>query len=116
MPLPVACTNEEKVTIICTPLTGPMPGFPGGKAAELDGALTVTRQSGDATVEQDPNLPLQFKLVSGDGLGDSVFKVDGDADLGAGVEPISDIVTLTVSGAKARNLGLQVGPVEKKAA
>lgn len=116
MPLSVACTNEEMVTVICTPLTGPMPGFPGGKAAEIQGALVITRQSGSGTVLQDENLPLQFKAVSGDDLGDTIYLVEGDADLGAGVEPISDLCTLTVTGARARNLGLQAGPVEKKPA
>lgn len=104
------------VTVICVPLTGPAPGFPGGRPAVLDGALTVTRQSGDGTILQDPALPLQFKAVSGDLLADTVFLVEGDADLGAGVEPISDTVTLTVTGAKARNLGLQAGVIEAKAA
>lgn len=115
MALSIACTNEQKVTVICTPITGPAPGFPGGRPAGIDGALKVTVQSGDGTVEQDPNFPLRFKAVSGESLGDTVYLVEADADLGAEtVETISDLVTLTVTGARARNLGLQAGPVEPK--
>lgn len=108
MPLTVACTNEQKITITAAPKTAT------GKPASLDGPLTITVQSGDGLVEQDPATPLQFKAVSGDALGDTVYLVEGDADLGAGVETISDLVTLTVSSAKAANFGLVVGPVEPK--
>ena len=108
MPLPIACTNEQKVTVISTPRTA------GGRPAAVEGALRVTVQSGDGTVEQSPATPLQFKAVSGDLPGDTVYLVEADADLGAGVTLISDVVTLTVTSATAANIGLAAGPTEPK--
>lgn len=119
MSLPVACNNTEMITVICTPLTGPVSGFPGGKPAELDGPLRVSVQSGDGTFSQDPLFPLQFKAISGELLADTVYLVEGDADLLSGaseVELIQDTVVLTVTGARARFLGLAPGIIEPKPA
>lgn len=106
--LSIACNNEQKVTVNAAPQSA------SGKPATIDGALTVTVQSGDGTVEQDPASPLSFKAVSGDGLGDTVFLVEGDADLGAGVVTIQDTVTLSVTSAVAANFGLSAGVTEPK--
>lgn len=100
MPLEIACTTEEKVQITATPQTA------GGRPAQIDGALRVTVQSGNGTVNQDPADPLSFEAVSGDAPGETVYLVEADADLGAGTELIQDTVTLVVSGAKAANFGL----------
>jgi hypothetical protein len=40
--------------------------------------------------------------------------IEADADLGEGVETISDAIRLTVEGAKAQSLGLSVGTPEPK--
>lgn len=106
--LQIACTNDQKVTVVATPKTD------GGRPAAIDGALRVTVQSGDGTFEQDPATPLQFKAVSGDAPGVTSYLVEADADLGAGVVLIQDIVELTVTGAQASNFGLAAGPVEPK--
>jgi len=108
MPLEIACTNEEKVPVTASPKTA------GGRPAQIDGALRVTVQSGDGTVEQDPAKPLEFFAVSGDIPGTTEYLVEADADLGAGVETIQDTVTLVVNGAKAANFGISAGtPVTK---
>jgi len=106
--LSVACTNAQKVTVTATPKSI------SGRPATLDGPLTVTVQSGDGTVEQDPAAPLSFKAVSGEAPGTTVYLVEGDADLGAGVVTIQDTVELTVTSENAANFGLSAGPVENK--
>ena len=109
MPLEVACTNEEKVAITASPQTIT------GRAAQIDGVLRVTVQSGEGTFEEPTTeAPNTFKVVSGDNPGDTVYLVEADADLGEGVETISDTVTLTVSGARAQNFGLTAGTPEPK--
>ena len=108
MPLLIACSNEQKVPVTATPVTE------SGNPAQIDGALIVTVQSGDGTIEQDPAFPLTFKAVSGSLPGDTVYLVEADADLGAGIVTISDIVTLTVTSATAKSFGLAAGPAEPK--
>lgn len=116
MPLSVTCTNAEKKTVFITPKTDPVSGFPGGRpAAYQPGSLVITpRAGGDGTVEYDENFPGQFKAVSGELLGDTIYDLSADADLGAGVVPITDTVTLTVTSAQAKNFGLTEGPTELK--
>jgi len=110
MGLAVACSNEEMVVgCAATPLTS------GGKPAQIDGALKITVQSGDGTFAQDPASPLNFDLISGDAIADTVYLVEADADLGAGVETIQDTVTLTVTSAHAKNFGFSAGVVQPKA-
>jgi len=106
--LSVACSNAEKVTVTANPVTS------SGRPAKFDGALRVTVQSGDGTVEQDPTLPNSFKAVSGDVPGTTVYLVEADVDLGAGVTDISDTVELVVSGENAAAFGLVAGVVEPK--
>lgn len=103
-----ACTTEQKVTVRLNPKTL------GGRAAQLDGPVRVTVQSGDGTIEQDAATPNEFTAVSADTPGVTDYLVEGDADLGAGVEPISDVFRLVVEGAKAANLGMVADePVNK---
>lgn len=106
--LGIASNNEQKVKVTASPVTS------SGKPAQIDGALTITVQSGDATFTQDPADPKSFYAVSGDNPGTSVFLVEADADLGAGTESISDTVEYEVSGAKAQSFGLTAGAPEPK--
>lgn len=99
MALNLTCTTEEKIRVVANPTT------PSGRSAALDGPLTVTTVSGDATVDQSGG-PLEFFIVSGDAPGDSTFLVEADADLGSGVVLIQDTITLTVAGALAQSFGL----------
>lgn len=105
--LAVKISNEQKVKITLTPKTDT------GKPAKLDGAPVWTVVSGDSTVVPAPD-GLSADLVSSDTPGDTVFLVDADADLGTGVEDLQETITLTVTGANAKNLGLSAdAPVPK---
>lgn len=100
-------TNEQKIPVTLKPVTDT------GKPAKLDGAPVWTVVSGEATVVPAAD-GLSADLISSDTPGDTVFLVDGDADLGSGVEDIQETITLHVSGANAKNLGISFGaPVPK---
>jgi hypothetical protein len=103
----ITITNEQKVTFTLAPITAT------GKAAKVDGAPVWTVQSGDSTVVTAAD-GLSASLVSSDTPGDTVVLVEADADLGSGVETISDIIQLHVQGARAQNLGLTAGTPEPK--
>jgi hypothetical protein len=106
MPLDVSSTNEQKIPIGVNPVT--MTGNP----ASLDGPISVSIVSGEGTVEMidDRN----FFVVSGSNPGDTAYLVEGDADLGAGVETIQDMIVYHVEGAKATNLGMSAGAAVPK--
>lgn len=105
--LELSITNEQKVQVTLTPVTAT------GKPAPVDGVPTWVVASGDATVDVAAD-GLSAFLISGDNPGQSSIVVSADADLGAGVETISDSITLTVEGAKAISLGLTASaPVAK---
>lgn len=105
--LELTITNEQKVKVTLTPVTDT------GRPASLDGAPAWTVQSGDSTVVPDEG-GLSAFLVSSDTPGDTIFVVTADADLGEGVEELSDTIRLTVAGARAKNLGLSAGTPEPK--
>lgn len=104
----VKITNEQKIPVSLAPVTAT------GKPAKLDGAPKWSRISGDSEVVPSSD-GLSADLVSSDTPGDTVFLVEADADLGEGVETISDTITLHVEGARAANLGLVVGDAVPKA-
>ena len=95
-------TNEQKVNVTLSPKTD------SGKPAKLDGAPVWTVVSGDSTVVAAAD-GLSADLISSDTPGDTTFLVDGDADLGTGVEDVQETITLHVSGANAKNLGIAFG-------
>lgn len=107
MPVSVKLSNEQKVKVTLTPVTDT------GKPAKLDGAPTWEVISGGATLAVAPD-GLSADLISADDPGDSEILVKADADLGEGVEEISDVIQLSVVGATAKNLGLTVGTPEPK--
>jgi len=98
MALELNCTNEEKIKVTVNPVT--LAGTP----VALDGPVVAVVQSGDGTVEMVDDK--SFFLVSGANPGDTAYLVSGDADLGSGVQNISDTIVLKVAGALAANLGL----------
>lgn len=103
----IKITNEQKVKVSLTPVTDT------GKPAKLDGKPTWEVVSGFSTIAVDPD-GMSADLVSEDNPGTTVFAVAADADLGEGVEEVADTITLTVEGARARNLGLTAAaPVAK---
>jgi len=107
----VTITNEQKIQVTLSPITAT------GKPAKLDGIPTWTKTS-----PQDPDGAtldvaadgLSAFLISSDTPGDTMILVEADADLGVGVETISDIIQLHVLAVQANHLGLVVGiPVPK---
>ena len=103
----VTITNEQKVNVTLAPVTA------GGHAAELDGVPTWEVISGSATVEVAAD-GKSADLISSDDPGDSEILIKADADLGAGVVEVSDVIQLTTAHALAANLGLTVGTPEPK--
>jgi hypothetical protein len=97
-----ACTNRQQVVVTLTP-DGPIE------------SVTVTVQSGDGTVLQDPATPLVVRFVSGEIAGQTVYLVEGDARVGEGENMIPETVELTVAAAEARSLGLSQTALEDKA-
>jgi hypothetical protein len=106
--LGLACSTEQKVKVTAAPVTA------GGRPARFDGALTVTVQSGDGTFTQDAAEPNSFFAVSGDAPGTTVYLIEADADLGAGVITLQDTVELEVAGVNAASFGLTAGAPEAK--
>lgn len=107
MPLELKITNEQKIKVTLTPKTDT------GKPAKLDGVPAWEVVSGNSTVVVAAD-GLSADLVSADDPGDTQFLVKADADIGEGVEEISDIISLGVVGATAKNLGLSAGQPEPK--
>ena len=107
MPLSVKITNEQKVKVTLTPVTDT------GKPAKLDGSPAWTVISGNSSVAVSDD-GLSADLISADDPGDTEVLVKADADLGDGIEEISDIIKLSVVGATAKNLGLSAGTPEPK--
>lgn len=107
MPAEVTITNTQKIKATLNIVTD------SGKPAKVDGKPTWSVVSGNATtvVAEDG---LSADLVSADEPGDTQFLVEADANLGEGVETISDTVTLHVAGEQAKNLGLTLGTPEPK--
>jgi len=106
MPLELSMTTEQQVRLTATPVT------PGGRPAQLDGALAFSVESGDCTIT--PVDDRSAIVVASDTPGDSSILVKGDADLGAGVEPLMDTILVHVSHANAASLGLVAGTPELK--
>ena len=101
-------TNEERVPITIDPRTA------SGNPAGFDGDILLTVQDGDATAALDPDNQKRFFVVSGDNPGVSHIMFSIDADLGAGVRNLSDVVEYTVNGAEAVSLNVSVGTPEPK--
>ena len=107
--LDLTITNDQKITVTLKPNTGGA----SPKPAKVDGIPTWTVQSGDSAVSVAED-GLSAALISSDTPGDSTYLVEADADLGAGIETISDTITLHVVGANATSLGLTAGTAEAK--
>jgi len=106
-PMKIQITNEQMIRVKLAPVTDAR------KPAKLDGKPTWEVLSGDSTIEVDED-GLGANLVSSDLPGDTQILVKADADIGEGVEEISEIIELTVLGATAKNLGISVGTAAVK--
>jgi len=105
----IKLTNEQQVTVTLKPKTD------GGRTAKLDGVPTFEVISGESTVTAAAD-GLSALIVSSDNPGDTQILVKADADLGEGVEEISEILEVQVGSASAKNLGIVVGTPEVKPA
>lgn len=103
----IKLSNEQQVKVTLTPKTD------SGKPAPLDGIPTWEVVDGLSTVQVAPD-GLSATIVSSDDPGDTQILVTADADIGEGIEHISDILKVSVVGAAAKNLGLTVGTPELK--
>jgi len=108
MPLEIDLTTQQQVLLSAIPKT--LEGCPGA----LAGPVVYTLNTGNCTlvpVGDDRSV----LIVSGDHAGYSVMLVSAEADLGKGVETITDIVVVHVIDAHTAVLGLTVGTPELKA-
>lgn len=114
MPIDFASTTEEKVEVRLSPRTTQ------GNASRIEGDPVVEVLSGNGTYvaatqeQKDADVAagltgLAGYVVSEDVDGTTQFKVSGDADLGAGVQTISDLINYTYTSPLASNLGLSGG-------
>lgn len=106
--LTLTITTEQKIAVALAPKTA------AGNPATVDGPPTWSVVSGFATINVSPD-GLSAELISSDSPGQSQFLINADADLGAGVENLQDVITLNVEGAKATSLGLTHGDPQPKA-
>lgn len=99
--LDLSLTTELKQHVKLVPKTS------GGKDAPVDGVPVWTVVSGAGTVEPDAD-GLGAFIISTDAVDSTmtIYQVDADADLGSGVETISDTISLTTVAANAASLGL----------
>lgn len=107
MPLDIQSTTDEKVHIHLAPVTST------GKPATLDGTPTWSITAGNATIVPDAD-GLGAFVVSEDVTGSSTWSVSADADLGAGVDTISDGGVYTYTHPNASSLGLTADAPEAK--
>lgn len=107
----VVSTTDEKVGIRIAPTTST------GKPATLDGLAVLAILTGGATAAAATQAELDADaaaggtglvgyLISEDNSGISTWGISGDADLGAGVQTISDGGTYTYNHPNAANLGV----------
>jgi hypothetical protein len=112
--LELSITNEQEIDVSLKPVTET------GKPAKIDGAASFTILSGSSRVVPAED-GLSAVLISSDDPGDTEIMVKADVDLtpnqpdGSGIEEISDIIRLHVTGAKAASLGLVAGTARPKA-
>lgn len=105
--LEIKITNEQKISVTLAPKTAT------GKPASLDGSPSWEVTSGDASLDVAPD-GLSGYLISGDAAIESRIIISADADLGAGVETITQEISLVVSLANASDLGLSIGAAVAK--
>ena len=99
--------NEQKFPFTIAPKTSK------GKSVDVDGVPSVSVVSGDVTLDVAADGKSGF-IISGDNPGVSQVLIEADADLGAGVVTISEVIQVTVNGALAANLGVSLGDAVDK--
>lgn len=106
MPLQIKINDEQKVNVTLKPVT------PKGKPVAVQNPQWSV-VDGDSTLVVGAD-GMSADLVSADTPGITNYLVSADADLGEGVDTISDTIALTVVDPQATSLGLSAGaPVDK---
>ena len=95
-------TNEQQIEITLHPVSQ------GGQPVSVENIQWSVVSGNSTVIHEGPDATTAI-LRSEDGVGDTVFLVQADADLGEGVETISDTIVLTVGSPHAQNLGLSAG-------
>jgi hypothetical protein len=109
MALNLTLTTEQKQHVKINPVTA------AGKPAKLDGAPVWEVTSGPGTVVPDADGLGAFIVTPDDTDGtQTIYTVSADADLGAGVDTITDTIVLTTVHADAAVLGLTSDPAVAK--
>lgn len=98
----VTITNEQEVVVTLNPRTQ------AGHPATLDGPPVWQIVDGDSTIFSSTD-GLSARLRSADTDGDTNITVTADADLGSGVQEISEDIRLTVIDPMAAGLGPVAG-------
>ena len=99
MPLTIKLTTEQQVVVHLNPVT------PKGVPVDLDGAPVWTVPVGGATITPSDD-GLSCTIVSPDNAGQSQVLIIADADLGSGIETISDTIDVEAANPNASSLGL----------
>lgn len=94
MPLDITMSNEEKVLVKAMPLSG------AGRPDMVEGDVVFAVVTGDCTIGSRVDA-MSVWVHSGSAVGASTVMVSGDADLGAGVITIEDMLTVHVTDALA---------------
>lgn len=102
----ITINNEQKISVRANPKTA------SGQDTRIDGPLTFTVESGDATVQQDAD-GLGAYIIAGS-TGNTTIRVQGDADLSDGERLIEEVINLTVTDTEAETLNLTAGTPEPK--
>ena len=106
MPLALKLTTEQQVTVHITPVT------PKGKTVSVEN-VQWSVVSGDATVTASDD-GLSAVIASSENAGQSQVLVTADADLGEGVDTISDTIDVETAHQDATALGISAdAPVLK---
>lgn len=103
MPLTIKLTTEQQVLVKLAPVT------PKGKPVDLDGVPNWSVVSGEATLTVAAD-GKSCTIISPDSAGTSQVLVEADADLGSGVDTISDTIAVDVVHQNATALGLTAEP------
>lgn len=104
----IALTNTEKKRVKLNPQTK------NNKPAKIDGVPTWTVTDGKATLDVAPDGLSAFVVSADDDAGISHITVLADADLGAGVKDLSEVIEATVTGEAAQSLGITDEPAVPK--
>lgn len=96
-------TNEQEIDGLCDPRTA------AGNPAQVDGPVRWEVLDGNSTLGASSSDGKVQTFRSEDGIGTSHFKATADADMGAGVQEISEVYEVIVTAPNAAVVGGSFG-------